>query len=65
MGYARRASAQQGQQGCLITASAMEMMPGDEAVSAVIARMFRRIQDLFAATIIRGQAAGEISAAAR
>ncbi len=62
MGYARRASAKQGQQGCLITASAMEMMPADEAVSAVIARMFRRIQDLFAAAIIRGQASGEISA---
>jgi TetR/AcrR family transcriptional regulator, transcriptional repressor for nem operon len=61
MGYARRASAKQGQQGCLITASAMEMMPGDEAVSVIITRMFRRIQDLFAATIIRGQTAGEIS----
>ena len=60
MGYARRASAAQGQQGCLITASAMEMMPDDVEVSALIARMFRRMQDLFAAAVIRGQSAGEI-----
>src|ERR1700677_2335342 len=55
MGYAKRASAGQGQQGCLITASAMEMMPGDAEVSALISRMFRRMQDLFAAAVIRGQ----------
>jgi len=60
MGYAKRASAGQGQQGCLITASAMEMMPGDAEVSALIARMFRRMQDLFAAAVIRGQSSGEI-----
>ena len=59
MGYARRASDNQGRQGCLITASAMEMIPGDDEVGAIISRMFRRMQDLFAATIIRGQAAGE------
>ena len=62
MGYARRAAAAQGQQGCLITASAMEMMPDDVEVSALISRMFRRMQDLFAAAVIRGQASGEIVA---
>jgi len=62
MGYARRATAGQGQQGCLITAAAMEMMPEDAEVGALIARMFRRMQDLFAAAVIRGQSAGEISA---
>ena len=62
MGYARRAAAAQGQQGCLITAAAMEMMPDDVEVSAVISRMFRRMQDLFAAAVIRGQASGEIGA---
>ena len=36
-------------------------MPGDAEVSALIARMFRRIEDLFAAAVIRGQAAGEIA----
>jgi TetR/AcrR family transcriptional regulator, transcriptional repressor for nem operon len=60
MGYARRASASQGAQGCLITSAAMEMMPADEEASALIKRMFRRMQDLFAAAVIRGQAAGEI-----
>ena len=60
MGYARRAAAQQGQRGCLLTAAAMELMPEDVEVSALITRMFRRLEDLFAAAVIRGQAAGEI-----
>jgi TetR/AcrR family transcriptional repressor of nem operon len=38
----------------------MEMMPEDGEVGALISRMFRRMQDLFAAAIIRGQATGEI-----
>ena len=59
-GYARRAAEGKGREGCLITASAMEMMPEDVEVSALISRMFRRMQDLFAATVIRGQASGEI-----
>ena len=59
MSYARRA-ATQGAQGCLITSAAMEMMPADEEAGALIKRMFRRMQDLFSAAIIRGQAAGEI-----
>ena len=61
LGYARRAAAAQGQQGCLIVAAAMEMMPDDVEVSALISRMFRRMQDLFAAAVIRGQACGEIA----
>jgi TetR/AcrR family transcriptional repressor of nem operon len=60
MGYARRAAEQDGQRGCLVTVAAMEMMPQDTEVSALINRMFRRMQDLFAATVIRGQASGEI-----
>lgn len=60
MGYARRAAEGKGRQGCLLTASAMEMVPEDAEVSALITRMFRRMQDLFAATVIRGQASGEI-----
>ena len=60
MGYARRAATAQGRQGCLITAAAMEMMPGDVEVSIVITRMFRHMQNLFAAAVARGQAAGEI-----
>ena len=60
LGYARRAAAQQGRRGCLLTAAAMEMMPEDAEVSALITRMFRRLEDLFAAAVIRGQAAGEV-----
>jgi TetR/AcrR family transcriptional repressor of nem operon len=60
MGYARRASTLQGQRGCMITTAAMEMMPADAEVTAILTRMYRQIQDLFAAAIIRGQAAGDI-----
>lgn len=60
MGYAQRATAAQGQRGCMITTAAMEVMPGDDDATAIISRMFRQIQDLFAAAIIRGQATGEI-----
>ncbi len=60
MGYARRAAEAAGQRGCLITAAAMELMPQDGEVSALITRMFRRMHDLFAAAVIRGQSAGEI-----
>jgi TetR/AcrR family transcriptional repressor of nem operon len=61
MGYARRAAESQGVRGCLVTAAAMEMMPEDEEVGALISRQFRRTQDLFAAAVIRGQSSGEIS----
>ncbi len=61
MGYAQRAAAAQGQRGCMITTAAMEVMPGDADATAIISRMFRQIQDLFAAAIIRGQATGEIT----
>ena len=61
IGYAQRAAIPQGQPSCLITVAAMEMMPEDAEVTALITRMFRRIQDLFAAAVIRGQASGEIA----
>lgn len=60
MGYARRAAEARGRQGCLLTASAMELVPEDAEVTALIGRMFRRTQDLFAAAVIRGQMEGEI-----
>ena len=62
MGYALRA-ADGTCQGCLITSAAMELMPQDAEVSALITRQCQRIQDLFAAAVIRGQADGEINAA--
>ena len=59
MNYARRVS--DGLcRGCIVTTAAMELMPQDAEVSALINRQFRRIQDLFAAAVIQGQAAGDI-----
>ena len=43
-----------------MTTAAMELMPEDVEVSAVITRMFHRIEDMFDAAVIRGQTAGEI-----
>lgn len=56
-------SGKQGLRGCFVVLAAVEMLPGDEEVSARISRLFRRLQDLYAATIIRAQAAGEIDPA--
>ncbi|WP_259664351.1 TetR/AcrR family transcriptional regulator [Rhizobium bangladeshense] len=53
-------SGKEGLRGCFVVLAAVEMLPGDEEVSARISRLFRRLQDLYAATIIRAQAAGEI-----
>jgi TetR/AcrR family transcriptional repressor of nem operon len=54
-------SGKDGLRGCFVVLAAVEMLPGDEEVSARISRLFRRLQDLYAATIIRAQAAGEIN----
>jgi TetR/AcrR family transcriptional repressor of nem operon len=62
MGYARRAASVEGRRGCIMTAAAMEMVPEDPEVTDVITRMFGRMQDLFAAAVLRGQTAGEIDA---
>lgn len=60
MGYARRAASADGRAGCIMSSAAIEMMPEDADVGAVITSMFRRIEDLFVAAVERGQAAGEI-----
>lgn len=62
MGYGRRAASVEGRRGCIMTAAAMEMVPEDAEVTVVITRMFRQMEDLFAAAVGRGQAAGEIGA---
>lgn len=49
-----------GLRGCFVVLAAVEMLPADEQISARISRLFRRLQDLYAATIIRAQAGGEI-----
>jgi TetR/AcrR family transcriptional regulator, transcriptional repressor for nem operon len=53
-------SGKEGLRGCFVVLSAVEMLPADEEVSARIVRLFRRLQDLYAAAIIRAQALGEI-----
>lgn len=53
-------SGEEGLRGCFVVLSSVEMLPADEEVSARISRLFRRLQDLYAAAIIRAQALGEI-----
>lgn len=53
-------SGKEGLRGCFVVLSAVEMLPADDEVSARISRLFRRLQDLYAAAIIRAQALGEI-----
>lgn len=53
-------SGREGLRGCFVVLSAVEMLPADEEVSTRIARLFRRLQNLYAAAIIRAQALGEI-----
>lgn len=56
-------SGKDGLRGCFVVLAAVEMLPGDEEVSARISRLFRRLQDLYAAAVIRAQALGEIDPA--
>ncbi|WP_417843518.1 TetR/AcrR family transcriptional regulator [Thalassospira sp.] len=49
-----------GLRGCFVVFAALEMLPDDKEVSARISRLFRRLQDLYAAAIIRAQSLGEI-----
>jgi TetR/AcrR family transcriptional repressor of nem operon len=53
-------SGKEGLRGCFVVLAAVEMLPGDEEVAARISRLFRRLQDLYAAAVIRAQALGEI-----
>ncbi len=53
-------SGKKGLRGCFVVLAAVEMLPTDVEVSRRISRLFRRLQDLYAATIIRAQATGEI-----
>lgn len=53
----------QGLRGCFVVLTATEMLPGDEEISRRVSRLFQRLEDLYAAAIIRAQAAGEIDPA--
>jgi TetR/AcrR family transcriptional regulator, transcriptional repressor for nem operon len=56
--YTRAATALAGRHGCLVTNTALEMLPHDPDVAERIERIFRRTATLLAAAVIRGQATG-------
>lgn len=58
--YAHLSSGSKGVRGCFAVLTAAEMLPGDSGIADQIKRLFARLQDLFAATVAKGQAAGEI-----
>jgi TetR/AcrR family transcriptional repressor of nem operon len=58
--YADLSSGSKGVRGCFAVLTAAEMLPGDPDIADLIKRLFARLQDLFAAAIAKGQAAGEI-----
>lgn len=57
--HARASSGEAGRRGCLVVAVANESAAQDPEVALRINRMLRRTQQLYASTIIRGQAASE------
>lgn len=59
--YARLSTAREGHRGCLVTAAAMELLPADDEVRERVSATFKRMQNLLATAIRRGQSSGEIS----
>jgi TetR/AcrR family transcriptional regulator, transcriptional repressor for nem operon len=60
MRYAALSSGAAGQRGCLAVAMTTEMAARDPDVAERTGRLFRRLQQLYAAAIVRGQAGGEL-----
>ncbi|CAM3475457.1 TetR family transcriptional regulator [Rouxiella silvae] len=58
--YAQLSSGDLGLRGCLVVSLATEMAAHDAEVAERAGRMFRRLQQLYAGAIVRGQANGEI-----
>lgn len=58
--YAGLSAGEAGRRGCLVVAMATEMAAHDPDIAQRTGRMFRRLQQLYAAAIVRGQASGEI-----
>ena len=50
-----------GRRGCMVMATAAEMLPHDAEVGACVQSTFRRIQALLVAAVQRGQSSGEIT----
>ena len=60
MRFAQLSSADEGQRGCMLVATAAEMVPHDAGIAAAVQAMFNRMLNAYAAAIARGQANGEI-----
>lgn len=58
--YVPLSSGATGRRGCLVVAMATEMAAHDVDIAERTGRMFRRLQQLYASAIVRGQASGEI-----
>jgi TetR/AcrR family transcriptional repressor of nem operon len=59
--FAAASAGDAGARGCLVTGSAMELVPHDPEVAARIARMFRAMEDRLTAAVARARAAGEVA----
>ncbi|MEE2978866.1 MAG: TetR/AcrR family transcriptional regulator [Pseudomonadota bacterium] len=59
--YARLSVGEEGRRGCLAVAMTTELAARDADVAERTGRMFRRLQQLYAGAIVRGQASGEIA----
>lgn len=59
--YTKVAAQLAGRHGCLITNAAIEMLPADEAFRPHVETTLRRIASQLAATVARGQQAGEFN----
>jgi TetR/AcrR family transcriptional repressor of nem operon len=58
--YAALSSGDAGRRGCLAVAMTTELAARDPDVAERTGRLFRRLQQLYAAAIVRGQAGGEL-----
>ena len=56
--YTRTASVLVGRHGCMVTNTALEMLPDDPDVAERVERIFRQMAALLSAAVVRGQAAG-------
>jgi TetR/AcrR family transcriptional repressor of nem operon len=60
--YTRAATVLAGRHGCLVTNTAMELLPHDPDVAERVERIFRQMAALLSAAVIRGQAVGIFNA---
>jgi TetR/AcrR family transcriptional repressor of nem operon len=62
MRFAQMSCAEDGRRGCMLVATATEMVPHDAGIAQYVRSMFDRMRNAYAAAIARGQASGEIPA---